>query len=79
LIAHGCEVDHCRNAGEVLKEDTRRAKSDFGAGDRGRIPIGHRLDVLTRDGLTVFISKQVFEQDPDGIREGIDALEAGAS
>ena len=78
LITHRSEVDHGRHAGEVLKQDARRAKGDLGTRGRGWVPVGHRLDVLMSDCRAVLISEQVLEQNADGIREGIHALETRA-
>ena len=62
-VAHGGEIDHGRNAGEVLHQHARRAIGDLDAG-RALVgqPAGDRLDVVLGDGAAVLVAQQVFQQ-----------------
>ncbi len=61
-VAHRGEVDHRRDAGEVLHQHARRAVGDLLLG-RPRIqPGAHRLEVLDRDAAAVLEPEQVLEQ-----------------
>ena len=63
-VAHRGEIDHRRDAGEILHQHPRRAERDFvfrlaAVVDPGR----DRLDVFLLDGTPVFVAQQVFEHD----------------
>lgn len=62
-IAHGGQINDCGNAGEVLHDDACRTVGDLMRGFPGRQPCGHGLDICLGDGLAVFKTKQVLEQD----------------
>ena len=62
---------------ELVWEDTRRTERNLGARLGARVPVGDCLDVLAGDGLPILEAEQVFEQNADGVREGVDAFEAG--
>ena len=62
-LAHGCEIDHCGNAGEVLHQHACRAEGDFLVRSRFRVPIEQRVNVFALDGQTVLIAQQVLQQD----------------
>ena len=63
-VAHGRQVDHGRDAGEILHQHTRRA-----VGDLTRVlaavaaPFGKGADVIDRNRLAVFIAQHVFQHD----------------
>ena len=62
-VAHRREIDHGRNAGEVLHQHAGRAIGDLDAG-RALVgqPAGDGLDVLLGDRAAVLVAQQVFEQ-----------------
>ena len=59
-LAHRCEIDHGRHAGEVLQDDAARREGNLGAGFGRGIPAGQRQDVVPRDVAAVFMAQQVF-------------------
>ncbi len=69
-VAHCGEIDHGRNAGEVLHKDAGRAVSDF-TFDLALVgqPFGDRQDVLLGDRLAIFKAQQVFQQHLHGKRQ----------
>ncbi len=62
-IAHGGQINHGRNAGEVLHQNAGRTEGDFVL-DRALVldPGGHGLEVGFGDGNTIFVAKQVLEK-----------------
>jgi hypothetical protein len=68
-IAHRREVDDAGNAGEVLQQHARGHERDFLLHVRGRVPIGHRADVVSLDEGVVFAAQQVLEQDLHRVRQ----------
>ena len=62
-VAHRGEVDHRRNAGEILHQHAGRAIGDLDAG-RALVgqPAGDRLDALLGDRAAVLVAQQVLEQ-----------------
>jgi hypothetical protein len=69
-VAHGGQVHHRRNAGEVLHQHARRAEGDFVL-DRALVvdPGGHGLEVVLGDRDAVFITKKVLQQHLHGARQ----------
>ncbi len=62
-VAHGRQIDHGGNAGEVLHQHAGRAKGDLALGLAAVAqPLAHRLDVVDRDRAPVFPAQQVLEQ-----------------
>ncbi len=62
-VAHGGQVDHCWNAGEVLHQNARWAVSNLVLGRALVVqPVCKCLNVLLSDGRAVFVAQQVLEQ-----------------
>ena len=61
-VAHGGEVDHRRDAGEVLHQHAGRAEGDLAVRAALLLPVGQRLDVLAGDAAAVLVAQQVLEQ-----------------
>ena len=62
-VAHGGEIDHRRNAGEVLHQDAGRAVGDLLLGLAAVVePGGDGLDVGLGDRAAVLEAQQVLEQ-----------------
>ena len=62
-VAHRGKIDHAGHAGEVLKENARRAVLDFLAGRGIGLPVDQRLDVRAVDReAAVLEAQQVFQQ-----------------
>jgi hypothetical protein len=53
-VAHGGEIDHRRNAGEVLHQDTRRPERHLLGGAGLLQPFRNRAGVIDRIGLALF-------------------------
>ena len=76
-VPHRGEIDHRRDAGEVLQEDARRGEGDLFLHGALRVPPGQRLDVRGLDEPAVLVPEQVLEQDLHRERQTPDAGEAG--
>ena len=76
-IAHRREVDHTRDAREILQQDARRPVRDLGVALRLRIPVGQRLDVARGDAAAVLEADEVLEQNLQAKRQARDARMAG--
>ena len=72
-IPHRREVDHRRDAGEVLEDDPRGHERDLDVGQGARSPAQERLDVLGSDDPSAGVSERVLEKDPDGHRQAAPA------
>lgn len=76
-IAHSGEIDHSRNAGEVLHENAGGTISDFVFGQALIVqPLCNGQNMLLGDGLAVLETKQVFQKNFHGIGELGNALQA---
>ncbi len=71
-VAHRGQVDHGRDAGEVLHQHAGGLEGDLGAGLRRRVPAGDRLDVGGADRDAVLESQHVLEQDLDRVGQAGD-------
>jgi hypothetical protein len=78
-VAHGGQIDHGRNAGEILHQHARRAVGDFATRFALGEPARHRLDVVDRNRAPVFPAQQVFKQHLERVGQPFDALEPGGS
>ncbi len=74
--AHRREVDHERNAGEILKNDARDNEWNFVVGRRLRVPIRQRLDVFSANFFPVAISQDRLEHDANADRQAGDRPDA---
>jgi hypothetical protein len=61
-VAHGGEVDDGRDAGEILHQDARRAKSDLAVALAVHQPCRHGADIVGGDGVAVLMAEEVLEQ-----------------
>ena len=77
-VAHGREIDHRRNAGEILEQHARRSKRDLPLGRALHVPFRQRLDVGGLHEPAVFVAQQIFEQDFHRVRKPGDFAEPGA-
>jgi hypothetical protein len=74
-VAHGGEVDDRRHAGEVLHEHPLGGEGDLVGGVAGPLavtlgigaPVRHGDDVVGRDVRPVLVTKEVFQEDLDGV------------
>ena len=74
-VAHGGEIDHRRNAGEVLHQHARRPERDLVLGTLRLEPRRDRPDVVLGDGAPVLEAQQVLEQHLHGERQARDAAQ----
>ncbi len=74
-IAHGRQIHHAGNAGEILQQHAGRAEVDL-LRWRADFPFRHVLDVGRLHGRAVFGAQQVFEQNLDGIGDARDVRAA---
>ncbi len=61
-IAHGGQVDHGRDAGEVLHQDTGGPVGDLARRALLLQPVRKRLGVICRDRASVFVAEHVLQQ-----------------
>ncbi len=75
-IAHGGEVNHGWNAGEVLHQHAGWTVGNFAGGGAGFQPALHSLDVVCGYRATVFEAEQIFQQNFERERQAGNAVEA---
>ncbi len=76
-VAHGGEVDHGGNAGEVLHQHARGAVGDLALGLAAvEEPVLDGDDVVLGDGAAVLEAEQILQQHLHGEGQGRDAFEA---
>ncbi len=68
-VAHGGEVDHAGDAGEILQHDARRVERDLGVRRRSRSPVGEPHHVFGFDRHPVLVAEQILEQDAERKRQ----------
>ena len=61
-VAHGGEVDHGGDAGEILHQHARRAEGDLAVALARDQPLGHGADVVGGDRAAVLVAQQILEQ-----------------
>ena len=61
-VAHGGEIDHRRDAGEVLHQDPRRAERDLAIRRPILKPLRDRLNVLFDHRAAILVTQQVFQK-----------------
>jgi hypothetical protein len=71
-VAHGREVDHRRDAGEVLEHHAGRREGDLVLGLAARLPAREGLDVRRADVAAVGVAEQVLEQDLERVGQAGD-------
>ena len=76
-VAHRREVDHRRDAGEVLHQDPRRPVGDLARVPAAlRRPLGEGADVVHGDGLAVLEAEHVLEHHLQGRRQALEIAQA---
>ena len=73
-VAHRGEIDHGRDAGEVLEQHARRSEGDLLRRIGARDPACDRLDVGARDVDAVLRSQHVLEQDSQRVGQPQDVV-----
>ncbi len=76
-VAHRRQIDHGRDAREVLQQHPRRRERDLALGVLGRVPAGQGGDVVLLDVGAVLHAEEVFEQDAQRVGQPGDLREAG--
>jgi hypothetical protein len=76
-VPHRREIDHRRNAGEVLEQHAGGREGDLALRLGGHVPPGHRFDVLRIHEPPVFATDEILEQDLERVRQARDAAEPG--
>jgi hypothetical protein len=76
-FAHGGQIDHGGNAGEILQQDPRRAVGNLPVGAPLSQPRPHGADVVGRDRAAVLVAQQVFQQDFERTRQTGQFAQAG--
>jgi len=66
-IAHGGQVDHAGNAGEVLQHHARGGEGNFGVRFGLGIPVHQGIDIGAGDVHPIFGAQQVFQEDLKGV------------
>src|SRR5690606_18197674 len=66
-VAHRRQIDDGGDAGEVLHQHPGGLEGDLGAGGRGGVPAGDRLDVGGADGDAVLEPQHVLQQHLDRV------------
>jgi hypothetical protein len=74
-LAHGREVDDAGHAGEVLHEHAGGGELDLGVRLGAGVPARQCADVLGGDVLAVLRAQEVLEQDLEGVRQALGALD----
>ena len=69
-VAHRRQIDHARDAGEVLQEHAGRPVGDLLVLGRARLPAGQGRHVVCGDRPAVLEPEQVLEQDLERKRQG---------
>ncbi len=76
-IAHGREVDYCRDAGEVLHQHPGGAVLDFLVRAAGLQPAHQRSEIVAAYGHVVFPAQQVLQQHLEGGGQSADVAQLG--
>ena len=62
-ITHGGQVDHRRDAGEILQQHAGGCEGNLLGRGRPCIPCGQRIDVIDGDGVAILVPEEVLEED----------------
>jgi len=83
-VAHGGQVHHAGDPGEVLHQDPLGGQGDLGGVGtplavpfRSPAPVGHRLDITRVDGDAVLVTEEVLQHHLDGVRQAGDVEPVG--
>ncbi len=68
-VAHGGEIDHGGDSGEVLQKNSAGSEGNLPARLILGFPGGQRLNVLGTHGFPVFRAEQILQQDFQAIRQ----------
>ena len=71
-VSHGGQVDHGRDAGEVLQYNAGRFEGYFGLADLGCVVLRHGPYVAVCDHAAIVIPQRRFEKHLDRVRQSID-------
>ena len=61
-VAHRRQIDHARDAGEILQQHACGRERDFLLKLRAGLPSRQRLDVVRAHEALVFMAQQILEQ-----------------
>jgi hypothetical protein len=75
-VAHHCEVDHGRNASEVLHQHPRRPKRDLAVAFPLLQPVSDAANVVGGNGAPVLVPEQILKQHLERERQAVNALKA---
>ncbi len=75
-LAHGRQIDHGGNTGQVLHQHPRRHEGDFFSRFYLGIPVGQRFNVGFVDVMIVFLPEQILQQDLQRYRQARDILKS---
>ena len=75
-VAHGGQVHHGGNAGEVLQQDARGLIGDFGMAGAFFHPVANRFDLRLGDQIAVFAAQQILKQHFQRVGQSRNAVEA---
>jgi hypothetical protein len=73
-VAHRCEIDHCRDAGQVLQQDPRGRECDLFLARTGLCEVRERLDIRVGHVDTVLVAEQVLEEHLQRERQVLDVV-----
>ena len=76
-LAHGGQVDHGGNAGEVLHQHARRAVGDFAGVPPAGTARRQRLDIVDGDAVAILEAQQVLKQNLQGKGQAAQVADAG--
>jgi hypothetical protein len=72
-IAHGGEIDHRRDAGEILQQHAAGHEGNLFRRNALALPRSERANVIGLHRFTVLAAQQVFQQNAERIRQVLDA------
>ena len=68
-VTHGGQIDDGRHTGEVLHQDACGHVGDLTRGLCLWIPVGQKADVVGRDGVSILVAEEIFEEDAETVRQ----------
>ena len=74
---HRSEIDHGRNAGEVLENDASGLVGDLRLSHLRRDVTSHCVNVRVGDDPSIVIPQRRLQENLDRVRQGVDVTEAG--
>ena len=73
-ITHRDQVDHARDAGEILHQHPRRGELDLGSALLHGIPRGQRRHLLAGDQTAVLVAHHILQQHPQAVGQSVGGL-----